>query len=66
MFTLGTGEVIKGWDQGVIGMKVGGRRELMIPAELAYGAKARRPTIPPNAAAVFVIDLLKVNKKGEG
>jgi len=57
-FTLGKGQVIPGWEQGVIGMKVGGRRELIIPASLAYGAKGSPPTIPPNEALVFVVDLL--------
>jgi len=57
-FTLGKGAVISGWDQGVAGMKVGGRRELIIPAALAYGAKGSPPTIPPNAPLVFVVDLL--------
>lgn len=57
-FALGKGQVIPGWDQGVAGMKVGGRRELIIPAELAYGAKGSPPTIPPNSALVFVVDLL--------
>jgi FKBP-type peptidyl-prolyl cis-trans isomerase len=57
-FTLGQGQVIKGWDQGVPGMKVGGRRELVIPAPLAYGAKGSPPAIPANAPLVFVIDLL--------
>jgi peptidylprolyl isomerase len=57
-FTLGKGQVIPGWDQGVAGMKVGGRRELIIPAPLAYAAKGSPPTIPPNAALVFVVDLL--------
>jgi peptidylprolyl isomerase len=58
-FTLGTGSVIKGWEEGVIGMKVGGRRELIIPAEEAYGAKGSGSTIPPNEPLVFVVDLLK-------
>jgi peptidylprolyl isomerase len=57
-FTLGKGQVIPGWDQGVAGMKVGGRRELVIPAPLAYGAKGSPPTIPANAPLVFVVDLL--------
>jgi peptidylprolyl isomerase len=57
-FTLGKGQVIPGWEQGVIGMKVGGRRELIIPASLAYGAKGSPPTIPPNEPLVFVVDLL--------
>jgi peptidylprolyl isomerase len=57
-FKLGQGQVIKGWDQGVAGMKVGGRRELVIPAELAYGKTGSPPAIPPNAPLVFVVDLL--------
>jgi peptidylprolyl isomerase len=57
-FQLGKGQVIAGWDQGLAGMKVGGRRELVIPASLAYGAKGSGSTIPPNAALVFVVDLL--------
>jgi peptidylprolyl isomerase len=59
-FTLGTGAVIPGWDQGVEGMKVGGRRELIIPPDLAYGAQGQPPDIPPNATLVFVIDLVSV------
>ena len=57
-FTLGKGQVIPGWEQGVVGMKVGGRRELIIPAALAYGSKGSPPTIPPNEPLVFVVDLL--------
>jgi peptidylprolyl isomerase len=58
-FTLGAGEVIPGWDQGVEGMKVGGRRELIIPPELAYGEAGAPPAIGPNETLVFVIDLLE-------
>jgi peptidylprolyl isomerase len=57
-FKLGAKQVIAGWDQGVPGMKVGGRRELVIPAELAYKKAGSPPTIPPNAPLVFVVDLL--------
>jgi peptidylprolyl isomerase len=59
-FTLGAGQVIPGWDQGVEGMKVGGRRELIIPPELAYGEAGAPPKIGPNETLVFVIDLLEV------
>jgi peptidylprolyl isomerase len=57
-FKLGAGQVIAGWDQGIPGMKIGGRRELVIPANLAYGAKGSGSAIPPNAPLVFVVDLL--------
>jgi len=60
-FTLGAGQVIPGWDQGVEGMKIGGRRELIIPPELAYGEAGAPPAIGPNETLVFVIDLLEVN-----
>lgn len=59
-FTLGNSEVIAGWDQGVEGMKVGGRRELIIPPQLGYGSEAVGP-IPANSTLVFVIDLLAVS-----
>jgi len=59
-FTLGQGEVIQGWDEGVEGMKVGGRRMLVIPPDLAYGAQGSPPNIGPNETLVFVIDLVSV------
>lgn len=59
-FILQANKVIPGWDQGLIGMKVGGRRELIIPPKLAYGAQGSPPVIPPNSPLVFVIDLVKV------
>lgn len=60
IFTLGAGEVIPGWDQGIEGMKVGGRRELIIPPELGYGPAGSPPVIPPNETLVFVVDLESV------
>ena len=60
-FTLGSGQVIAGWDQGVVGMKEGGRRRLLIPADLAYGEAGSPPKIPANAALVFDVDLKKVS-----
>jgi len=59
-FTLGSGAVIPGWEQGVEGMKVGGRREMLIPANLAYGSAGSPPDIAPNEALIFTIDLLSV------
>jgi|SRR5580658_2002356 FKBP-type peptidyl-prolyl cis-trans isomerase len=56
-FTLGQGQVIKGWDDGVVGMKVGGKRRLRIPSDLAYGPAGHPPTIPPGAALVFDVAL---------
>ena len=61
--TLGKGEVIKGWDEGIVGMRKGGRRELTIPAELAYGAQGSPPDIGPNEALRFIIDLVKLEKQ---
>jgi len=60
-FPLTAGGVISGWVQGIPGMKVGGRRELIIPASLAYGKTGRPPTIPPNSPLVFVVDLLSIS-----
>ncbi len=57
-FELGAGNVIPGWDQGIEGMKVGGRRQLVIPSDLAYGPQGQPPDIPPDSALVFVIDLV--------
>jgi len=59
-FALGAGEVIPGWDQGIAGMKEGGRRLLVIPPDLAYGAQSPSPDIGPNETLVFVVDLEKV------
>ena len=59
-FKLGAGNVIKGWDQGVVGMKVGGKRKLTIPYDLAYGAAGSPPAIPPKATLKFDIELLEI------
>lgn len=59
-FPLGKGHVIAGWDEGVVGMKVGGRRTLLIPAELGYGAEGAGEDIPPNAALIFDVELMDV------
>ena len=59
-FRLGGGQVIRGWDQGVQGMKVGGQRRLILPPEFAYGARGAGNVIPPNATLVFDVELLDV------
>ena len=59
-FVLGAGRVIKGWDQGVAGMKVGGKRKLTIPSELGYGSRGAGAVIPPDATLVFDVELLAV------
>ena len=60
VFTLGAGMVIRGWDEGVAGMKVGGQRTLLIPPELGYGARGAGGVIPPNATLEFAVELLAV------
>jgi peptidylprolyl isomerase len=60
VFTLGAGHVIKGWDQGVVGMRVGGRRRLVIPARLGYGQQGAGGVIAPGETLIFVVDLLEL------
>ncbi|MFC9729785.1 FKBP-type peptidyl-prolyl cis-trans isomerase [Streptomyces roseolus] len=65
-FALGGGRVIKGWDRGVRGMRVGGRREIVVPPRLGYGKQSPTPLIPPGSTLVFVVDLLSVVAPGAG
>ena len=60
-FQLGGGQVIPGWDQGIVGMKAGGRRELIIPPDLGYGAQGSPPSIPGDSTLIFVVDLISIN-----
>lgn len=62
---IGTGRVIKGWDQGIIGMKVGGKRKLFVPSQLAYGERQMGPLIKPHSNLIFEIELLEVLTRDE-
>ena len=62
-FQIGDGKVIKGWEEGIQGMKAGGRRKLIIPPQLAYGAEGSDHTIPPNEELTFVVELVKIKKE---
>jgi FKBP-type peptidyl-prolyl cis-trans isomerase FkpA len=65
-FTVGKGKVIKGWEQGVLGMKVGGKRKLTIPSKLGYGEKGSPPKIPGKSTLVFEVELLAINEPKDG
>ena len=65
-FVVGIGQVIQGWDQGLLGMKVGGRRKITIPPHLGYGERGAGAAIKPNETLIFVVDLVSTNKPGAG
>ncbi len=65
IFTLGERDIIEGWNQGVEGMRVGGRRELIVPSEMGYGAHGYPPDIPPNSDLIFEVELIAVQKSSD-
>ena len=65
-FQVGVGQVIQGWDQGLLGMKVGGRRKIVIPPHLGYGDRGAGASIKPGETLIFVVDLVSANKPGAG